>query len=81
MEVIHMESLVKFEMRADEMMNVLKVAAIDDIEKADEDTMRTIMAVIKFIRATTDLIAEQSRTIESMNKKLDELTRLPKSRV
>ena len=47
--------------------------AAEDIDTMDQQTFETIQAVLGFMKASTDLITEQTKAIDEMNNKLDKL--------
>lgn len=66
-------SLKNFKNEERKMTDVLKLAAVDGIDKMDSRTFEAIQAVFGFMRASTDLIDEQTKAIDEINKKLDKL--------
>lgn len=69
------ESLEKFKKEEEKVTVVLRKAAAKDIESMDSDTFEAIQAVFGFLKASTDLIEEQTKVLDQINEKLDKLLR------
>ena len=67
------ESLEKFKTEEAKLKDMLKIAACEEIECMDSDTLKAIQAVFRFMDASTELIDQQTKTIYEMNNKLDKL--------
>lgn len=67
------ESLENFKKEEERLTVVLKKEATKDIESMDSDTFEAIQAVFGFMKASTDLIEEQTKALDQMNEKLDKL--------
>lgn len=67
------ESLENFKKEEERLTVVLKKEATKDIESMDSDTFEAIQAVFGFMKASTDLIEEQTKVLDQMNEKLDKL--------
>lgn len=68
-------SLEDFKKNEENLNETLKKMAAEDIDTMDQQTFETIQAVFGFIKASTELIAEQTKVIDGMNNKLDKLLR------
>lgn len=67
------ESLERFKIEEAKLKDMLKIAACEEIEGMDSDTLKAIQAVFRFMDATTELTEQQTKTIYEMDKKLDKL--------
>ena len=67
------ESLKIFKTEEAKLKDVLKIAACDEIENMDSNTLEAIQTVFRFMDASTELIEQQTKTIYEMNNKLDKL--------
>lgn len=67
------ERLERFEEAEKELRNNLKYAAGEDIENMDDETLRAVRSVFKFMDASAKLITEQTKAIDNMNRKIDEI--------
>ena len=70
-----MASLETFKESEKEVKEKLKTMAFDEIETMDSRSLETIQSMFKFMDSTTTLVEEQTKTIDTMNKKLDEILR------
>ena len=70
-----MESLEKFKADEENLKGKLKMMASGEIETMDSKSLETIQSMFKFMDSTTTLIEEQTKAIDTMNKKLDEILR------
>lgn len=68
-------SLEDFKKNGENLNKTLKKMAAEDIDTMDQQTFETIQAVLGFMNASTELIAEQTKAIDEMNNKLDKLLR------
>ena len=68
-------SLEDFKKNGENLNKMLKKMAAEDIDTMDQQTFETIQAVLGFMKASTELIAEQTKAIDEMNNKLDKLLR------
>ena len=68
-------SLEDFKKNGENLNKTLKKMAAEDIDTMDQQTFETIQAVLGFMKASIDLIAEQTKAIDEMNNKLDKLLR------
>ena len=66
-------SLEDFKKNGENLNKTLKKMAAEDIDTMDQQTFETIQAVLGFMKASTELIAEQIKAIDEMNDKLDKL--------
>ena len=66
-------SLEDFKKNGENLNKTLKKMAAEDIDTMDQQTFETIQAVLGFMKASTELIAEQTKAIDEMNNKLDKL--------
>ena len=66
-------SLEDFKKNGENLNKTLKKMAAEDIDTMDQQTFETIQAALGFMKASTDLIAEQTKAIDEMNNKLDKL--------
>ena len=67
------ESLERFKTEEAKLKDMLKIAACEEIEGMDSNTLKAIQAVFGFMDATTELTEQQTKTIYEMNNKLDKL--------
>ena len=70
-----MTSLETFKESEKEVKEKLKTMVSDEIETMDSKSLETIRSMLKFMDSTTTLIEEQTKAIDTMNKKLDEILR------
>ena len=68
-----MESLVKFKADEENLKGKLKMMASGEIETMDSDDLETIQAMFKIMDSAMLLLEDQTRTINSMNEKLDKI--------
>lgn len=68
-------SLEDFKKNGENLNKTLKKMAAEDIDTMDQQTFETVQAVLGFMKASTELIAEQTKAIDEMNNKLDRLLR------
>ena len=68
-------NLEDFKKNGENLNKTLKKMAAEDIDTMDQQTFETIQAVLRFMKASTELIAEQAKVIDEMNNKLDKLLR------
>lgn len=68
-------SLEDFKKNGENLNKTLKKMAAEDIDTMDQQTFETIQAVLGFMKASIELIAEQTKAIDEMNNKLDKLLR------
>lgn len=68
-------SLEDFKKNGENLNKTLKKIAAEEIDTMDQQTFETIRAVLGFMKASTELIAEQTKAIDEMNNKLDKLLR------
>ena len=69
------ESLENFKKEEERLTVILKKEATKDIESMDSDTFEAIQAAFGLMKASTDLIEEQTKVLDCMNEKLDKLLR------
>lgn len=67
------ESLEKFKADEENLKGKLKMMASGEIETMDSDDLETIQAMFKIMDSAMLLLEDQTRTINSMNKKLDKI--------
>ena len=58
---------------ASKMKSCLVKEEITDIENMDANRLETIQVVLRFMDASNDLIVEQTKALENMDNKLDQL--------
>lgn len=69
-------SLEDFKKNGENLNKALKKKiAAEENDTMDQQTFETIRAVLGFMKASTELIAEQTKAIDEMNNKLDKLLR------
>lgn len=68
-----MESLEKFKADEENLKGKLKMMASGEIETMDSDDLETIQAMFKIMDSAMLLLEDQTRTINSMNEKLDKI--------
>lgn len=68
-----MESLEKFKADEEKMKGKLKMMASRDIETMNSDDLETIQAMFKILDSAMLLLEDQTRTINSMDEKLDKI--------
>lgn len=68
-----MESLEKFKADEKNLKGRLKMMASGEIEIMDSDDLETIQAMFKIMDSAMLLLEDQTRTINSMNEKLDKI--------
>lgn len=69
------ESLENFKKEEERLTDVLKKTVAKDIDSMDSDTFEAIQVVFGVLRASTDLVEEQTKVLDQMNEKLDKLLR------
>ena len=68
-----MESLEKFKADEENLKGKLKMMASGEIETMNSDDLETIQAMFKIMDSAMLLLEDQTRTINSMNEKLDKI--------
>lgn len=58
---------------ASKMKSCLVKEGITDIENMDANKLEAIQVALRFMDASNDLIAEQTKALENMDSKLDQL--------
>ena len=69
------KSLKQFEESEKDLMEKLKILSCENIEHMDSRSFEAMQSTFKFMESSTRLIVDQTRAIDAMNQKLDEISR------
>lgn len=73
MEARVRKSLEEFEESKDDLKKVLKLMASNDIETMDSKELATIQAVLKLMDTYTEVIKQQTESIDLLHDKMNRL--------